>query len=703
MRNFNFSVKNIPLPSQNAYKKRLLEKVESLIRRMRNKVHYSNKECTSQRTNMVSNYGFKSNYAPPKSEYLNAFEEDVYEMVRNIEFTNCRSPFLKSLNDEVKSIKKSPNLFISADKTSNIYEMKVEHYKKLLQENVTKDYKKSHTSQVKKINRNAKEIASNLNLEKRVQCYANKPAFLYIKDHKENFPANIKCRLINPAKSEIGKISKSILDRINSVIRQKTGVIQWRNTNSVIEWFNGIKDKKKCKFLKFDIAEFYPSISKEILNNSIQFARKFTDVSEEDERIIIHAKNALLFTEESAWVKKSRSSENFDVTMGSYDGSETAELVGLFILNRLSSRFEIKSIGLYRDDGLAVIKNASGPEMERAKKDLIKIFKKYGFNITADSNLTGTDFLDVYLDLKSGKYKPYHKPNDVPIYVHAGSNHPPTIIKRMPEMRGQRVSRISCDKTEFNKAKKYYENALGKSGHEEKLNYNTNSKKSPKRKRKILWFNPPYSKNVRTNVGKIFLSLVKKHFPPHHKLHKLFNKNNIKVSYSCMDSIEKIINNHNSAILRPNTPPNISAKKCNCRKPKKCPLNEECLTSCIVYKATVSSKKTEKCYYGSVEGQFKDRWRNHTKSFRNPKYEHDTALSAYIWSLKDQEKEYSIQWEIAKKSTPYKCGGRSCNLCIAEKICILEGDKTTMLNEKSELISKCRHQSKFLLSSLDNG
>ena len=88
-----------------------------------------------------------------------------------------------------------------------------------------------------------------------------------------------------------------------------------------------------------------------------------------------------------------------------------------------------------------------------------------------------------------------------------------------------------------------------------------------------------------------------------------------------------------------------------------------------MYKATVSSKKkTEKCYYGFVDGQFKDRRRNHTKSFRKPKYEHDTALSSYIWSLKDQEKEYTVKWEIAKKSAPYQCGGKSCNLYIAEKM-----------------------------------
>ena len=703
VKNFNFSVKNIPIPSQNAYKKRLLEMTESLLRRMRMKAYFYNKESSDQRSQPVSNFGFKSDYAPPKNEHLNAFEEDIYEMVRNIEFTKCHSPFLKSLNEEVNTIKRSPNLFISADKTSNIYEMKKEDYNKLLKENVTKGYKKTKDEVVNKINKKAKKIACSLNLDKKVQCYADRPAFLYIKDHKENFPAVVKCRLINPAKSEIGKISKIILDRVNSVVREKTKVLQWRNTHSVIEWFKGIKNKRQCKFLKFDIAEFYPSISKKVLKKSIKFAREFTEVSEEEEEIIIHAKEALLFSNDSAWVKKSKGAQNFDVTMGSYDGSETAEIIGLYILNKLSSIFGVQNIGLYRDDGLAVLENASGPEMERASKKLIKIFKDDEFTITADSNLKGTDFLDVYLDLKSGRYKPYHKPNDVPIYVHSESNHPPTITKRMPEMIEQRVSKISCDEKEFKKSKKYYENTLEKSGYKEKLSYVAPTKKNQKRKRKIIWFNPPYSKNVRTNVGKLFLSLVKKHFPPHHKLHKLFNRNNIKVSYSCMDSIEKVINSHNSAILRPKTAEDENTKKCNCREPQSCPLGGECLTSCIVYKATVTSGRTEKYYYGSVEKDFKKRWSNHKTSFRLPTYEHDTSLSTYIWSLKDQGKEYNIRWEIAKKSTPYRCGGRSCTLCTEEKLFILEGDKNKMINSKSELISKCRHKGKFLLSKFDHG
>ena len=70
------------------------------------------------------------------------------------------------------------------------------------------------------------------------------------------------------------------------------------------------------------------------------------------------------------------------------------------------------------------------------------------------------------------------------------------------------------------------------------------------RKRKVIWFNPRYSMNVETNIGKTFLKLVKKHFPRNNSFHKIFNKNTIKISYSCMRNISSIIPSHKS-ILRP--------------------------------------------------------------------------------------------------------------------------------------------------------
>ena len=156
-----------------------------------------------------------------------------------------------------------------------------------------------------------------------------KSAFITFNDHKPNFKNKNQCRLINPAKSEIGIVSKSILERINNEIRNKTGFKQWRNTTSVIDWFKGIKNKQKCKFLKFDIVDFYPSITEEILKKSLDFAQSLTELNESEIEIIQQARNSVLFQQDNIWIKKSASHDKpFDVAMGCFDGAEICELVG---------------------------------------------------------------------------------------------------------------------------------------------------------------------------------------------------------------------------------------------------------------------------------------------------------------------------------------------------------------------------------------
>jgi len=98
----------------------------------------------------------------------------------------------------------------------------------------------------------------------------------------------------------------------------------------------------------------------------------------------------------------------------------------------------------------------------------------------------------------------------------------------------------------------------------------------------ILWYNPPFSKNVNTNIGHRFLSLVDKHFPKDHKLRKIFSRNTIKISYSCMNNTKQIIDNHNKCILNSSkhgdeTADNpVDKKSCNCRQKITCPLNGNC-------------------------------------------------------------------------------------------------------------------------------
>ena len=621
-------------------------------------------------------------------------------MYQNIEFKHSPSSFQSQLSKDMKKITASAKILVKADKTSNMYLMEPSNYKKLLTDNISQGYRKTNNKASFSINNEARMIASSLGIDNRIDVLAEKPAYVTLKDHKSNFLENPKCRLINPSKSEIGLISKKLLDEINNRIRAITKPNQWRNTKEVLYWFTEIKNKPKSKFLKFDINNFYPSISEKLLKNALDFAQNFHPIPEQTIKIIFHARRCLLFDSSNTWVK--RDCPNFDVTMGSFDGAEVCELVGLYMLDQLEANFGKNTFGLYRDDGLGVLTNFSGPQTDRLRKKLINIFKVNNLQITVEAGLASTDFLDVTLDLPNNIFFPYRKPNDEPLYIHSQSNHPPSILRQLPGMISKRLSDISSSEEVFNKTKTQYDKALEKSGHKEKTSYlQKTENKQKNRSRNIIWFNPPYSKDVKTNIGNAFKKLIETHFPKHHRYHKLFNKNNLKLSYSCMPNMEQFINNHNKKILNNHekNAPN-EEKTCNCRKNNTCPLDGKCLKTCIVYGATVTTTSTTMKYIGCTESTFKTRYANHQQSFRDSKYRKATALSSYIWSLKDEEKDYTLKWEILAQTSPYACGSRKCDLCLTEKFLIATTDQKNLLNSRAELISKCRHRNKYLLSSL---
>ena len=233
-----------------------------------------------------------------------------------------------------------------------------------------------------------------LHLQKRMERYAERPTCILLKDHKENFKHNAKCRLINPSKGEMGVVSKRFLEEINNKLNKHLCYNQWRSTSTVIEWFRAIENKKGCKFIKFEILEFYPSISAELLEKSIYFARSIIEIEDKTIGIINHARKSLLFHDGNAWVKK-EGNPLFDVTIGSYDGAEVCELVGIYLLGKLAPLIGSKNVGFHRHNGLAVIHQANGPKIDRIRKDIIALFKSEGLSITIDTNLIETDILDV--------------------------------------------------------------------------------------------------------------------------------------------------------------------------------------------------------------------------------------------------------------------------------------------------------------------
>ena len=221
-----------------------------------------------------------------------------------------------------------------------------------------------------------------------------------------------------------------------------------------------------------------------------------------------HGRKSLLFSNEKLWMK--RGGTLFDVTMCAYDGAEVCELVGIFMLNKISEKYNKNDLSLYRDNGLAVFKNISGPESEGIKKNFQSLFKKYGQEIIIKCNKKVVDYLDVTFNLNDRSYKPYHKPDNKITYINVQSNHPPNRIKQLPKTIEQRLSNNSSNETIFNEAAPLYGKVLSGAGYDVKLKYNPNKKTKQKenRKRNIIWFNPPYSKNVVTKVGHYFLKLT---------------------------------------------------------------------------------------------------------------------------------------------------------------------------------------------------
>ena len=112
-------------------------------------------------------------------------------------------------------------MFISADETQNFYKIKKEDHEKILYENVTKTYKKANTSLPKRINIEAKKIAKEFNMDEKLNIMEKQQCLVTIKDHKPDCRTNPKCRLLNPTKSELGKLSKHILQTINTELRNE--------------------------------------------------------------------------------------------------------------------------------------------------------------------------------------------------------------------------------------------------------------------------------------------------------------------------------------------------------------------------------------------------------------------------------------------------------------------------------------------------
>ena len=194
------------------------------------------------------------------------------------------------------------------------------------------------------------------------------------------------------------------------------------------------------------------------------------------------------------------------------------------------------------------------------------------------------------------------------------------------------------------------------------------------------------------------MKLINKRFPKSSKFHKIFNHNSVKVSYSCTDNMAKTIKSHNKNI---SSKPPTETKPCNCRDKTNCPMNGKCCSANVIYKCTVSTpNKENKVYIGLTEGEWKKRYYSHKQSFEKEKYSKSTALSNYIWDLKKNQESPSISWSILKSVPAYSNMTKRCLLCLHEKFEIINyTNQKELLNKRSELISKCRHENKYMLAN----
>ena len=695
--NFNYSMKNVPIPSETQYIRNVIIKTEDLIQRVRWATHFHLKK--TQNGPQKETYGFKTLRNAPQSNELLNFETDLNYMIANLKFQKNVPKFQKALANDVRRIQTSKNVFVKADKTSNFYEMSKEEYNKLMRDNVTGKYKIDQNNTEQKVNRSAKDITDVLEISDRVETIALKESYITVKDHKPGFPDNISCRLINPTKPEIGKISNIYLERINNELKEKLNLRQLKNTNETLAWFNSLQEKNKLTFLQFDIDDFYPSVTEQLLEETLLFAEKHVSIKHIEKEAIRAARISVLRHNNCNWTKKS---SDFDITMGAFDGAQVTDLVGLYILHLLKTEIPNVQFGIYRDDGLGVHENLPKPQINAIKKQVSNIFKKIRLKIKIEVGIKKVDFLDATLDLKNDRHLPFRKPNDTPIYINKSSNHPKHITENLTESINKRLSELSSTEEIFNANKVEYEEALRKSELKHKLKYKkpdtqpNQKKKKRNRSRNIIWYTPPFNMSLETNIGKEFLKIIDKNFPKNNPLYSILNRRTVKIGYSCTPNMNTIIAGHNRKIL--NEDKHAKKHRCNCKNPKECPMPKKCTAQSIVYKATI---KSTKAYYIGMTGMtFKERYSTHKHSFKNSGKKTATSLAQYIHD-KGLNPTPNIKWEIMKECRKYAPGDKTCDLCTSEKVLIIRHSKNPRnINKKNDLGTRCVHRRQHALGAI---
>ena len=246
---------------------------------------------------------------------------------------------------------------------------------------------------------------------------------------------------------------------------------------------------------------------------------------------------------------------------------------------------------------------------------------------------------------------------------------------------------------------------LDESGYDCRLKFAPQEKQATRenkaRKRKITWYNPSWDSNVKTNVGRKFLLVIDKCFPKNHPLNTIFNRHTLKLSYSCMPNKKAVISSHNKNMLAQDH----GATAAPLQQPRTCitvKIDRSAHSKEIAWKKTWRTKqqlsrKPQRKNYVGLASNFKERYRNHQTSFRQPSKRNETELSKYIWDLKDRKKSFRVKWRILRSCQPYSNESKKCNLCLQEKYFIIFRKDLSSRIKRNELASSCRHRNRLTL------
>ena len=175
------------------------------------------------------------------------------------------------------------------------------------------------------------------------------------------------------------------------------------------------------------------------------------------------------------------------------------------------------------------------------------------------------------------------------------------------------------------------------------------------------------------------------------------------MSYSTTANLGQIISGHNKKVLNKAQPvPAQPQKLCNCQKgPSTCPASGQCQLDDVIYEASVknTADTVERKYIGLTANPFKIRYGNHKSDFKTSEKRINSKLAGYIWKLKDKNIGYDVDFRIKESAPSYTPVSERCLLCLTEKLRIMQADQRIYLNHRSELLLKCRHHNRFLLSA----